>query len=269
MLYLDYSKKEGEWIPNRFGGRENLEAIAFIKEMNEKVYEYFPGVMTIAEESTAWPGVSHPTYLGGLGFMFKWNMGWMNDMLTYMSKDPLYRRYHHGMITFALLYAFHENFVLVLSHDEVVHGKRSLLDKMPGDMWQKFANLRAFYGFMLGHPGKKLLFMGGEFGQWIEWDSNKGLDWNLLNYEPHQRLQRYVRDLNLIYKTEPALYHNDFKYQSFEWIDFYDSDNSVISFMRKSLDHEQDTLIFVCNFTPYRARTIGLACHYQAITRKS
>ena len=250
MLYLDYSKKDGEWIPNRLGGRENLEAIDFIKEMNAKVYEYFPGVMTIAEESTAWPGVSHPTHLGGLGFMFKWNMGWMNDMLTYMSKDPLYRRYHHNMITFALLYAFHENFVLVLSHDEVVHGKRSLLDKMPGDMWQKFANLRAFYGFMMGHPGKKLLFMGGEFGQWIEWNSNQGLDWNLLNYEFHQKLQRYARDLNLMYKVEPALYRHDSKYQSFEWIDFYDSDNSVISFMRKSLERDQDTLVFVCNFTP-------------------
>ena len=250
MLYLDYSRDEGEWIPNRYGGRENLEAISFLKELNERIYESFPGVMTIAEESTAWPGVSHPTYLGGLGFLFKWNMGWMNDMLVYMSKDPVHRRYHHNMLTFALLYAFHENFMLVLSHDEVVHGKRSLLDKMPGDVWQKFANLRSLYGFMLGHPGKKLLFMGGEFGQWIEWNSDQSLDWNLLEYDKHRELQRYVRDVNRIYTSEPALFRHDFNYQSFEWIDFHDSDNSVISFMRKNLEREEDTLVFICNFTP-------------------
>ncbi|MBD3308256.1 1,4-alpha-glucan branching protein GlgB [candidate division KSB3 bacterium] len=250
MLYLDYSREEGDWIPNRFGGRENLEAIEFIKELNEKIYEYFPGVMTIAEESTSWPGVTHPVYLGGLGFLFKWNMGWMNDMLTYMSKDPIFRRYHHNMITFALLYAFHENFMLVLSHDEVVHGKRSLLDKMPGDVWQKFANLRTLYGFMLGHPGKQLLFMGGEFGQWFEWNSDKGLDWNLMEYDHHRFLQRYVRDLNRVYTSEPALFRHDENWQSFEWIDFYDSDNSVISFLRNSLERQEDTLVFVCNFTP-------------------
>ena len=250
MLYLDYSRKQGEWIPNRFGGRENIEAIEFIKELNTKVYELFPGVMTIAEESTSWPGVSHPVHLGGLGFMFKWNMGWMNDMLVYMSKDPIHRRYHHNMITFALLYAFHESFMLVLSHDEVVHGKRSLLDKMPGDMWQKFANLRTLYGFMYGHPGRKLLFMGGEFGQWIEWDFSKSLDWNLLDYDMHRQLQEYVKDLNHLYTNEPALFVNDLSYQSFEWIDFHDSDNSVVSFMRKNIGKEKDTLIFICNFTP-------------------
>ena len=250
MLYLDYSRKQGEWIPNRFGGRENIEAIEFIKELNTKVYELFPGAMTIAEESTSWPGVSHPVHLGGLGFMFKWNMGWMNDMLVYMSKDPIHRRYHHNMITFALLYAFHESFMLVLSHDEVVHGKRSLLDKMPGDMWQKFANLRTLYGFMYGHPGRKLLFMGGEFGQWIEWDFSKSLDWNLLDYDMHRQLQEYVKDLNRLYTNEPALFVNDLSYQSFEWIDFHDSDNSVVSFMRKNIGKEKDTLIFICNFTP-------------------
>jgi 1,4-alpha-glucan branching enzyme len=250
MLYLDYSRQDGEWIPNKYGGRENLEAIDFIKELNEKIYEHFPGVLTVAEESTSWPGVSHPTYLGGLGFNLKWNMGWMNDMLTYMSKDPLFRRYHHNMITFALLYAFHENFVLVLSHDEVVHGKRSLADKMPGDGWQKFANLRALYGFMFGHPGKKLLFMGGEFGQWKEWDYTRALDWELLEHENHRQMQRFVADLNRVYRSEPALYRHDFNYQSFEWIDFHDSDNSVISFIRQSVDHAQELLMFVCNFTP-------------------
>ncbi len=250
MLYLDYSRKQGEWIPNKFGGRENLDAIEFLKELNTVVYHYFPGVMTIAEESTSWPGVSHPVHLGGLGFMFKWNMGWMNDMLVYMSKDPIHRRYHHNMITFALLYAFHENFMLVLSHDEVVHGKRSLVDKMPGDMWQKFANLRTLYGFMYGHPGKKLLFMGGEFGQWIEWDFSKSLDWNLLDYDLHRQLKAYVQDLNHLYQSESALFLNDSSYQSFEWIDFHDSDNSVVSFMRRNLEREEETLIFVCNFTP-------------------
>lgn len=269
MLYLDYSRKQGEWIPNQFGGRENLDAIEFLKELNKVTYQYFPGIMTIAEESTSWPGVSHPVHLGGLGFMFKWNMGWMNDMLVYMSKDPIHRRYHHNMITFALLYAFHENFMLVLSHDEVVHGKRSLVDKMPGDMWQKFANLRTLYGFMYGHPGKKLLFMGGEFGQWIEWDFSKSLDWNLLDYDLHRQLKAYVQDLNRLYTRESALYLNDSSYQSFEWIDFHDSDNSVVSFMRKNLEREEETLIFVCNFTPIprHGYRIGapLAGHYDQL----
>lgn len=249
MLYLDYSRKQGEWIPNAFGGRENLEAIDFLKKLNETIFSYYPGVMSIAEESTAWPGVSRPTYLGGLGFNMKWNMGWMNDFLTYFSKDPIHRRYHHNMITFALLYAFHENFVLVLSHDEVVHGKRALLDKMPGDFWQRFANLRTLLAFMYGHPGKKLLFMGSEFGQWQEWSESRSLDWHLLKYEPHQKLQAMVRDLNHLYKNEPALHQVDFNPDGFEWIDFQDSDNSIIAFMRKTARPEE-TLIFLCNFTP-------------------
>jgi len=249
MLYLDYARKEGEWLPNRYGGRENLEAIDFIKELNELVYRYHPGVMTIAEESTAWPAVSRPTYLGGLGFGFKWNMGWMHDTLEYFSKDPIYRKYHQNNLTFSLLYAFHENFILPLSHDEVVHGKRALLDKMPGDFWQRFSNLRALYGYMFGHPGKKLLFMGGEIGQWNEWNYNESLHWHLLQYEPHQKLQRFVKDLNHLYKREPALYEIDYEWTGFEWIDFHDADNSILSFIRRSRNPE-DFLVFVCNFTP-------------------
>ena len=249
MLYLDYSRKEGEWIPNKYGGRENLEAVEFIKKMNAKVYEQFPGVITIAEESTAWPGVTLPVHLGGLGFMFKWNMGWMHDMLTFMSKDPLYRRYHMDMLTFALLYAFHENFMLPLSHDEVVHGKASLLSKMPGDDWQKFANLRLLLGYMYGEPGKKLLFMGGEFGQWLEWDHDQTLQWQLLQYEPHRGLQNFVRELNNVYHSEPALYESDHDHSGFEWIDFRDGDASVVSFIRKDRIGKQ-CLVFVFNFTP-------------------
>lgn len=249
MLYLDYSRQEGEWIPNKYGGRENLEAIDFIREFNEVVYKYHPGIMTIAEESTAWPSVSRPTYLGGLGFGFKWNMGWMHDTLKYITKEPIHRKYHQGDLTFSLLYAFHENFILPLSHDEVVHGKRSLLDKMPGDFWQRFANLRALYGFMFGHPGKKLLFMGGEIGQWTEWNCNHSIEWHLLQYEPHQKLQRFVKDLNHLYRGEPALYEVDFEYTGFEWIDFHDTDNSVISFLRRGRNPD-DIVIFVCNFTP-------------------
>jgi len=262
MIYLDYSRQEGEWIPNQFGGRENLGAIDFLKRLNELIFSYHPGVLSIAEESTAWPGVSRPTYLGGLGFNLKWNMGWMNDFLTYFSKDPVHRKYHHNMITFALLYAFHENFMLVLSHDEVVHGKRALLDKMPGDMWQKFANLRALVGFMFGHPGKKLLFMGTEIGQWDEWKENHSLDWHLLQYEPHQKLQRFLADLNRMYRKEPALYEVDFDYTGFEWIDFMDSDNSIITFMRRASDNK-DVLVFVCNFTPvYRENyRVGVPFH--------
>ena len=234
MIYLDYSRKEGQWVPNVFGGRENLDAIHFLKRCNEVCYERFPGIATIAEESTAWPGVSRPVYLGGLGFGFKWNMGWMHDFLEYMSLDPIYRRFHHGNITFSLLYAFTEHFVLVLSHDEVVHGKRSLLSKMPGDEWQKFANLRLFYAWMYGHPGKKLLFMGGEFGQWREWNHDASLDWNLLDLPKHDGLRRLVQHLNYIYKSEPALWQQDDSYDGFEWIDFHDADNSVVSFVRKS-----------------------------------
>ena len=268
MLYLDYSRKEGEWVPNIFGGRENLEAIDFIKRFNEIIHQYHPGILTIAEESTAWGGVSKPVYLGGLGFDLKWNMGWMNDTLEYFSKDPVHRKFHHNHLTFSLLYAFSENFILVLSHDEVVHGKRSLLNKMPGDMWQKFANLRLLYGFMYSHPGKNLLFMGGELGQWDEWNHDKSIDWHLIQFAPHRCLQKFVVDLNRIYQSEPALYERDFHYGGFEWIDFHDSDNSIISFMRKAKNPD-DLLIIVCNFTPlprpgYR---IGVAknSHYKEI----
>ena len=249
MLYLDYSRQEGEWVPNRYGGRENLEAIEFIKTLNAKVFELFPGVVTIAEESTAWPGVTRPVHLGGLGFMFKWNMGWMHDMLTFMSKDPVHRRYHMDMLSFALLYAFHENFILTLSHDEVVHGKASLLGKMPGDDWQRFANLRLLLGYMYGEPGKKTLFMGGEFGQWWEWDHDQALQWHLLEHEPHRGLQRFVEDLNQIYLSEPALYELDFDPAGFEWIDFRDTNSNVVSFIRRGKTPDQ-TLVFVFNFTP-------------------
>jgi 1,4-alpha-glucan branching enzyme len=259
MLYLDYSRKEGEWIPNTFGGKENLEAIDFIKHFNEIVHQYHPGALTVAEESTAWGGVSKPVYLGGLGFDLKWNMGWMNDTLEYFSKDPIHRKYHHNNLTFSLLYAFSENFVLVLSHDEVVHGKRSLLNKMPGDMWQKFANLRLLYGFMCGHPGKTLLFMGGEFGQWDEWNHGTSIDWHLLQFAPHRGLQKFVTDLNHIYRSEPSLYEVDFHHLGFEWIDFRDSDNSIISFLRRAKDPD-DFLVFICNFTPVprKAYRIGV-----------
>lgn len=248
MLYLDYSRKAGEWIPNIHGGRENLEAIYFLKRFNEVCYERFPGIMTIAEESTAWPGVSRPTYLGGLGFGFKWNMGWMHDFLSYMQKDPIHRRYHQGEVTFSLIYAFHEHFMLVLSHDEVVHGKGSLITKMPGDWWQKFANLRMFYAWMYAHPGKKLLFMGGEFGQSSEWNHGRGLDWWLLDFPEHDGLRRLVSHLNWLYKNEPALWEIDDSYEGFEWIDFHDADNSVLSFMRKA--RTAQPLLFVINATP-------------------
>jgi len=249
MLYLDYSRRPGEWLPNPYGGNENLEAIAFLRRFNELVHELFPGAVTIAEESTAWPMVSRPTYLGGLGFTFKWNMGWMNDTLRYMARDPIYRKYHHNELTFSLMYAFSENFILPLSHDEVVHGKRSLLEKMPGDRWQKFANLRLLYGYMFGHPGKKLLFMGGEFGQWREWDVGTSLDWHLLQEEPHRQLHRYVRDLNHFYLAEPALYECDFEPSGFEWIECHDWEWSIIVFLRRAR-HGAPFLIFVCNFTP-------------------
>ncbi len=249
MLYLDYSREPGDWIPNIYGGNENLEAIDFLKKFNEVVHQYHPGVLTIAEESTAWTGVSRPTYLGGLGFSMKWNMGWMHDTLEYFSKDSIYRKYHANNLTFSMLYAFTENFILPFSHDEVVHGKRSMLDKMPGDMWQKFANLRALYGYMYGHPGKKLLFMGSEFGQWREWNFDESLDWHLLQYEPHKKLQRFLSDLNNLYITEPAMHEIDFEWHGFEWIDFHDSDNSVISFIRRAKNHD-DFLVFVFNLTP-------------------
>ncbi len=249
MLYLDYSRKEGEWVPNMYGGRENLEAIDFLKRFNEVSHQYHAGVLTVAEESTAWPNVSKPTYLGGLGFSMKWNMGWMNDTLEYFSKDPVHRKYHHNNLTFSLLYAFTENFILPLSHDEVVHGKGALVNKMPGDMWQKFAGLRSLYGFMYGHPGKKLSFMGGEIGQWDEWNFDASLDWHLLQYEPHRGLRRFVQDLNRIYRSEPSLYEVDFDYRGFEWIDFHDVEGSAIAFLRRAKNPE-DFTVFVCNFTP-------------------
>ncbi len=249
MLYLDYSRSEGEWIPNEYGGRENIPAIEFLKRLNEIAFSYFPGVLMIAEESTAWPAVSRPTYLGGLGFSLKWNMGWMHDILEYMSKEPVHRKYHHNMLTFSLLYTFHENFILPFSHDEMVHGKRSLLDKMPGDVWQKFANSRLLFGYMFGHPGKKHLFAGSDIGQWSEWDHNKSIDWHLLQYESHKSLQRFVRDLNHLYFSESAMYELDFDHAGFEWIDFSDTDNSIISFIRRGKDPD-NILVFVCNFTP-------------------
>ncbi|RMG02831.1 MAG: 1,4-alpha-glucan branching protein GlgB [Nitrospirae bacterium] len=249
MLYLDYGKKEGEWIPNAYGGKENLEAIAFLKKFNEIVHLYFPGAITIAEESTAWPGVSRPTYVGGLGFTMKWNMGWMHDALEYFSKDPVHRKFHHSNLTFSLLYAFSENFVLPLSHDEVVHGKKSLLWKMPGDRWQQFANLRALYGYMFGHPGKKHLFMGGEFGQEWEWDSQNQLQWHLLDDPLHRGLRDYFKDLNRLYRTSPPLYELDTESAGFEWIDFTNAEESVIAFIRWARER-RSFLVFVCNFTP-------------------
>ncbi|MDX9714237.1 MAG: 1,4-alpha-glucan branching protein GlgB [Dissulfurispiraceae bacterium] len=249
MLYLDYSKGPGEWVPNKYGGNENIEAVQFIKTFNEVVHQRHPGVLTIAEESTAWPSVSRPTYIGGLGFSLKWNMGWMHDTLSFFSKDPVFRKYHSGELTFSMLYAFTENFVLPFSHDEVVHGKRSMIDKMPGDIWQKFANLRALYGYMYAHPGKKLLFMGAEFGQWHEWNHDEGLHWHLLGNEPHAGLLSYVRDLNNLYKNESAMHRIDFDWHGFQWIDFRDSENSVLSFIRRS-ENQDDFLVFVFNLTP-------------------
>jgi 1,4-alpha-glucan branching enzyme len=249
MLYLDYSRKEGQWVPNIHGGRENLEAVDFIKKFNELVHEQHPGAITFAEESTSWPLVTRPTYDGGLGFDFKWNMGWMNDTLKYFAMDPIERKGHHGKLTFSLMYAFNENFVLPLSHDEVVHGKGALLDKMPGDSWKKFANLRALYGYMYGHPGKKVLFMGGEFGQWIEWNHQRSLDWHLLGYDSHRQLLDYVKDLNHLYKSEPSLYEVDFDYTGFQWIDFQDANGSTIAFQRKAKNAD-DYVIFALNFTP-------------------
>ncbi|MBI5854228.1 MAG: 1,4-alpha-glucan branching protein GlgB [Nitrospirae bacterium] len=249
MLYLDYSRKAGEWVPNQYGGNDNLEAVEFLKEFNVMVHREHPGVLTIAEESTAWAGVSRPTLVGGLGFSLKWNMGWMHDMLLYFSREPVHRRFHQHHITFGLLYAFSENFVLVLSHDEVVHGKRALLDKMPGDLWQRFANLRALYAYMYAHPGKKLLFMGGEFGQWWEWNHDSSLQWHLLEHESHRGLQHLVRDLNRLYRSEPALHQVDFTWAGFQWIDFSDELHSVIAFVRRAEDAGQ-FLICVCNLTP-------------------
>jgi 1,4-alpha-glucan branching enzyme len=248
MLYLDYARKEGEWIPNRYGGRENLEAIEFIRRFNTLAHQV-PGAMTIAEESTAWGGVSRPVYLNGLGFTLKWNMGWMHDMFGYFSTDPVFRKYHQNDITFSMLYAFTENFLLPVSHDEVVHGKAHLISKMPGDEWRRFANTRAFLAYMFGHPGKKLMFMGVEFGQTWEWNHNESLPWRLLNFAYHRQLQTFVRELNALYRDQPALHQVDDDYRGFEWIDFHDVEASIISFVRYAQNRE-DFIVFVCNFTP-------------------
>ena len=250
MLYLDFSREPGEWVPNRFGGRENLDAIAFIRRFNTAVHQYFPGVITLAEESTSWPGVSHPVSEGGLGFSYKWNMGWMHDTLQYIETDPIYRSFHHGTLTFSLLYAFSEKFVLPFSHDEVVHLKKNMLDKMPGDLWQKFANLRLLFGYQWSHPGKKLQFMGTEFGQWREWNEAQSLDWHLLDQDSkHIGLQELVRDLNGLYRSESALHEEEYSWNGFFWVDLHDSQNSILSYGRRSVD-DDGTILVVCNFTP-------------------
>lgn len=249
ILYLDYCRKPGEWLPNQYGGRENVEAADFLRNLNHSIFSYFPGVLSIAEESTSWPMVSWPTYVGGLGFNLKWNMGWMHDMLDYFHMDPWFRQFHQNNVTFSIMYAFSENFMLALSHDEIVHGKSHLLGKMQGDEWQKFANVRCLFGFMFTHPGKKTLFMSMEFGQWSEWNVWSDLEWFLLQYEPHKTLKRFVTDLNDLYRNQPALYTQDFSYSGFEWIDCSDNRHSVISFIRRAKDSEE-FIVTVCNFTP-------------------
>ena len=273
MLYRDYSRSAGEWIPNIYGGRENLEAVHFLRRMNEVLGQECPGAATYAEESTAWPSVSRPPSMGGLGFHFKWNMGWMHDVLEYMQHDPIHRRYHHHQLTFGLLYAFTENFVLPLSHDEVVHGKGSLISKMAGDYWQKFANLRLLYGFMWAHPGKKLLFMGGEFAQWNEWNDASSLDWNLLDFPQHDGVRQLIRDLNQLYRETPALHEIDFDPAGFEWISANDSDNSVLAFARRGLDRTR-AMLCVCNFTPvvrheYRIGVPGPGTYHERLNTDS
>jgi len=262
MLYLDYSRSPGEWVPNIHGGRENLGAVAFIKEFNEIASKNFPGIITIAEESTSWPGVSRPLYVGGLGFNFKWNMGWMHDMLEYMSSDPVFRKFLHTNITFSLWYSFMENYVLPLSHDEVVHLKHSMIEKMPGDLWKQFANLRLLYSYMFAHPGKKLLFMGSDFGQWHEWNHDASLDWHLLNYVPHSGLLEFVKDLNHLYTSEPSLHELDVSSSGFQWIDFKDVEKSVVAFMRKA-KNQDDILIFIFNFTPVPRRHYIIGVPYE------
>ena len=253
MLYLDYSRKTGEWIPNQFGGRENLGAVSFLKEVNKQTYENFPDIQTIAEESTAWPMVSRPPYLGGLGFGMKWDMGWMHDTLLYMTKNPVHRKFHHNKLTFRGLYAFTENFVLPLSHDEVVYGKGSLFGKMAGDDWQKYANLRLLFGYMFTQPGKKLLFMGGELAQWSEWNHDSSIEWSSLRWEQHEGVQRWVRDLNALYRREPSLHETDFYPEGWRWIDADDSDHSVLTYMRLRKDGSSP-LVIACNFTPVPRR---------------
>jgi 1,4-alpha-glucan branching enzyme len=258
MLYLDYSRKPGEWRPNRYGGRENLEAVEFLREVNTIVHGEAPGAITLAEESTSWPGVSKPVYAGGLGFTYKWDMGWMHDTLAYMSQKPIFRKYHHNVLTFSFLYVFSENFLLPLSHDEVVHGKGALLSKMPGDMWQQQANLRALYAYMWAHPGKKLLFMGGEFGQWNEWSDNKELDWQLLNFPAHDGIRHLVRDLNSILRREPAMYKYDHSWEGLSWLDCSDFNASVYSFIRRA--DSCPPLIWIFNFTPVVRDDYAIPC---------
>jgi 1,4-alpha-glucan branching enzyme len=267
MLYLDYSRNDGEWEPNMFGGRENLEAIQFVKKLNEMVHLYEPGILMIAEESTAFPGVSKPTYIGGLGFDMKWNMGWMNDILTYFSKEPVHRKYHHNLITFSLWYAFSENFVLPVSHDEVVHGKVALLAKMPGDLWQKFANLRLFFGFMFGHPGKKLNFMGNDIGQHNEWNHSSSIDWFVMDYEFNKKINIFFKDINHLYRNSPAMYEVDFSGDGFQWVDFSDADGSTASFLRRSKNSEE-ILLFTFNFTPVPRENYQLGVPYRGFYRE-
>jgi 1,4-alpha-glucan branching enzyme len=249
MLYLDYSRPQGQWVPNKFGGRENIEAIDFLRELNVLTHGEHPGSITVAEESTSFPSVSRPAYLGGLGFTYKWNMGWMNDTLEYMKQDPIFRRYHHRLLTFSLLYAFSENFILPFSHDEVVHMKGSMWGKIPGDDWQKAATLRALYGYMYAHPGKKLMFMGAEFGQGREWNHDRSLDWHLIDQPLHRGIQQFMKDLNRVYASEPALYECDFEPRGFQWIDCNDSDNSVVSLIRRGTDPD-NFVAAILNFTP-------------------
>ncbi len=267
MLYLDYSRKDGEWEANIFGGRENLEAIAFIKKMNEVVHLYHKNILMFAEESTSYRGVSHPTYLGGLGFDMKWNMGWMNDILYYISKEPVHRKFHHNQITFSLWYAFNENFVLPVSHDEVVHGKGSLLRKMPGDLWQMFANMKAFYGFMFGHPGKKLNFMGNDIAQHNEWNHDSSLDWFVLDYDYNSKFNAFFRDLNFLYQNEKAMHELDFEANGFQWVDFSDADNSIVSFLRRSADGKE-ILLFAFNFTPVPRYNYQFGVPYQGFYKE-
>ena len=268
MLYLDYGKEPGQWVPNKYGGNGDLNAIDFIKRLNEVVFAEFPQALMFAEESTEWPFVTGPTYDGGLGFNFKWNMGWMNDSLKYMSKDPIYRSWHHNLLTFSFMYAFSENFVLPLSHDEVVHGKKSLIEKMPGDYWQKFANLRTFLAYMMGHPGKKLLFMGGEIAQFIEWRYYEGLEWKLLEFEMHRKFQHYVRSLNWLYRREKAFWEQDHGWEGFQWIDCNNNQQSILIFVRWSKEAD-NFIVVLCNFTPqyYENFRIGVPCDgiYQEI----
>lgn len=266
MLYNDYGREPGDWLPNRYGGRENIEAIDFLRRLNELIYRDFPGVIVAAEEATSWPMVTKPTYLGGLGFGFKWNMGWMNDTLRYIKLDPILRKYKHSALTFSLMYAFNENFILPLSHDEVVHGKKSLLDKNPGDYWKQFAGLRALYGYTFAHPGKKLLFMGGEYGQYIEWKEEDTLDWFLLQYDMHRSMHRYVRALNRFYARNPALYEIDASWDGFTWLSADDADNSVVAFMR--ISKKRKRLICVCNFTPVYHPSYRFGTPFPGIARE-